>query len=93
MQDLRNSVYFILGQSEILAAFFCWSSFFFYQIVELVKSCKRIIDLVRQRRNSVPIFRRRGTIFQRLISSESLRRNNYTFAPHDFAPLLVRYRT
>ena len=58
-----------------------------------MKSCKRVIDFVRQRRNFVSIFCRRGTVFQALISSERLRRNNNTFAPHASPLVLLRYGT
>src|SRR5579864_8936937 len=87
MQDLGNSLYFVAGQSQILAAFFFESSFFFDEVVKLVKSFKRIIDLVRERRDSVPIFCRRRTIFEPLISPRIAGRNNCALARHGFGPL------
>ena len=93
MQDLGNSLYFFAGQSQILAALFRESSFFFNEVVQLVKSFKWIIDLVRKGRDSMIGFCRRWTILQPLILPGNTRRNNYTFAPHDTAPFLVRYQT
>src|SRR5579864_823982 len=87
MQDLGNSLDFLAGQRQILAAFFFQSSFLFDEIVELVKSFKRIIDLVCERRNSALIFRRRRTIFEPLISPRIDGRNNCALVRHGIGPL------
>jgi hypothetical protein len=56
--------------------------------MKLVKSFKRVIDLVRKRRDSVSIFRRRRTIFQALISPEIAGRNNCALARHGIRPFV-----